>query len=254
MSDLPGNFPGDLPDNEALEAMFAAESAPDPQARPWDGRARHLTFLHGLGGSPLTWENQVAKLPPVGVRAQAPWLRGMRPAANENFDFSAAAGDLLMNLQLEGAPRTAVIGHTLGGMVGMQMAVDSPETISHLVLIGAQIRPPAAALKAQKMALKMTPRSRFEAMGVSKNRVASALDMIATFEAGDHLDAITAKTLLVAGERDRAGRAAAEHIASNIAQADVFIVPGASTEPMNENVEEFNTRLWDFLGVEPHTY
>lgn len=238
-----------------LEAMFAAESAPDPQqGRVWDGRARHLTFLHGMGGSPLTWEEQVATLPPEGVRAHAPWLRGMRPAATETFDFGAASGDLLMSLQLEGAPRTAVIGHNLGGLVGIQMAVDSPDAVSHLVLVSSQLRPAASVLTAQRMALKMTPRSRFEAMGVSKNRVTAALDMLSTFEAGDRLGAITATTLVMTGEKDRAGRAAADELTAAIQGAEQFVVPEAGGEPMRENVPAFNERLWDFLGVEPYEY
>lgn len=260
-----------------LEAMFNAESAPEPEYRNRpeseqpggqtdnapetqpapgapEGRGRHLTFLHGMGGSPLTWEGQVVKLPPVGVRAQAPWLRGMRPAAKERFDFADAAADLLMGLQLEGAPHTSVIGHNLGAMVGMQMAVDAPDVVTHLVLVGAQIRPPRGALKAQRLAIKMTPRSRFEAMGVSKNRVLTALDTLAGYEAGDHLDRITAKTLVVVGEQDRAGAAAAQELVAGIDSAEFVLVPGAGTAPMNENTEAFNAALWEFLDIEPHDY
>lgn len=213
----------------------------------------HLTFLHGAGGSPLMWENQVAKLPPVGVRAQAPWLRGLRPAATERFDIAAASADLLMGLQLEGA-RSAVIGHAVGAMVGVQMAVDQPEAVSHLVLVAGQVRPPASVMRAQRLALKLTPRSRFEKNGISKNRVRQALDVLADYDAGDQLGAITAPTLVVVGESDRANIPAAHALAEGIAGAELFVVPGVGHEPMRENAAAFNERLWAFLGIEPHDY
>lgn len=216
--------------------------------------AKHITFLHGHGGSPLTWENQVAKLPPQGVRAQAPWLRGLRPAAKERFDIGAASGDLLMSLQLEGAPATAIVGHSIGAMVGLQMALDAPESVSHLVLVSGQVRPPATVMRAQKLALKLTPRSRFEKLGISKNRVRQALDVIAEFDASDRLGDVSVPTLVMVGESDRATSDSAYVLADGIADAELFVVPGAGASPMTENVPTFNERLWRFLGVEPHDY
>ncbi|MFZ1411994.1 MAG: hypothetical protein WAS07_11090, partial [Micropruina sp.] len=56
-----------------------------------------LVFLHGLGGSPQTWQSQVAALPP-GMKAAAPWVDGFRPGAQAPFDLGRAADAALAQL------------------------------------------------------------------------------------------------------------------------------------------------------------
>lgn len=217
--------------------------APEPTAP-----ARQVTFVHGVGGSPLTWEEQVSKLP-AGLPARAPWLRGLRPGASgadESFRLADAAADILMTLQLDGFDRAALVGHDLGAMVAVQAALQHPAAVSHLVLVAGRPRPPKSAMRLQRLAVRLMPRRRLADRGVSKERV---LDTLGTaFESdGDPAD-VRCPTLVVCGAADRAGLPASRLLAQQIPGALLEIVDGAGHDVMHEQSAAFNALLYDFLG------
>lgn len=151
--------PGDEP-----PATSAASDRPAEGPAP----AQYVTFLHGVGGSPLSWEEQVSKLPPQ-LPARAPWLRGMRPGSHEEFSLAAAAADIRLSLKLDGVNEGAIVGHSLGAMVALQCAIEDPESVSHLVLVAGQARPSASLLRTQRWLLRFTPARRLAAQGVSRS-------------------------------------------------------------------------------------
>lgn len=209
--------------------------------------ARHVTFLHGLGGSPMSWEEQVAELPPQ-LPARAPWLRGLRPGGSEEFTLTDATADVLMNRQLDGVSTGALVGHSLGAMVALQCALDDPESVSHLVLIAGQARPPKSAMQLQRMALRFVPRRRLAAQGVSKDRLRQALSNSGHFHAQGSLDQVRCPTLVVCGARDRANLPASAHLAAAVPDARLEVVDGAGHDVMREATPACNALLYDFLG------
>lgn len=209
--------------------------------------ARHVTFLHGLGGSPLSWEEQVGKLPPE-LPARAPWLRGLRPGDSAEFTLAGAAADVLLNRQLDGVSTGALVGYSLGAMVALQCALDDPESVSHLVLVAGQARPPRSAMHLQRMALRFVPRQRLAAQGVSKDKLMQALRDGGRFEAQGSLGQVRCPTLLVCGARDRANLPASRHLAAAVPDARLEIVAGAGHDVMREATPAFNDLLYGFLG------
>lgn len=219
--------------------MSIPESAPEP--------ARHVTFLHGLGGSPMSWEEQVAKLPPQ-LPARAPWLRGLRPGSQEEFTLADAAADVLMNRQLDGVSTGALVGHALGAMVALQCALDDPQAVSHLVLVAGPARPPKSAMRLQRMALRLVPKRRLAAQGVSKDKLVLALRDDGRFDAQGSVGQVRCPTLVVCGDRDRASLPASRHLAAAVPGARLEIVDRAGHDVMRESTPAFNALLYDFLG------
>ncbi|MDO5711196.1 MAG: alpha/beta hydrolase [Micrococcales bacterium] len=209
--------------------------------------ADYLMFLHGAGGSPLSWEGQVAKLPP-GLPARAPWLRGLRPGGKDRFALADAAADVLMTAQLEGAQRVALVGHSLGAMVALQCALDRPEMVSHLVLVAGQARPPKAAMTLQRWALKLVPARRLADQGVSKAKLIEALGEGGQFDASGSLSQVGCPTLVVCGGRDRVNLPASRLFAAQIPGARLAIVDDAGHDVMRDAAGEFNSLLYDFIG------
>lgn len=219
-------------------------SLPDASPAP----ASHVTFLHGLGGSPLSWEEQVAKLPPE-LPARAPWLRGLRPGGSERFTLADASADVLLNRQLDGVSTGALVGHSLGAMVALQCALDDPESVSHLVLVAGQARPPKSVLSLQRVALRFVPSRRLAAQGVSKDKLLQALADGSHFDAQGSLGQVRCPTLVVCGARDRANLPASRHIAAAVPGSRLEIVEGAGHDVMREATPAFNALLYDFLGL-----
>lgn len=218
-----------------------------PAAPETTSPAEYVMLLHGAGGSPLSWEEQVAKLPP-GLPARAPWLRGLRPGSDDSFSLADAAAEVLMTAQLEGAPRVALVGHSLGAMVALQCAIDAPELVSHLVLVAGQVQPPKAVMSLQRWILKLVPSQRLADQGVSKEKLIAALREVEAFDAQGSLSAISCPTLVVCGARDRANLPASKLLASQIPGARLEILPGAGHDVMREASAEFNALLFDALG------
>lgn len=214
-------------------------SAPEP--------AHHVTFLHGPGGSPLSWEEQVSKLPPA-LPARAPWLRGLRPGNSEEFTLADAAADVLMNRQLDGVSTGALVGHSLGAMVALQCALDDPDSVSHLVLIAGQARPPKSAMRLQRLALRFVPKQRLATQGVSKDKLLQALGDGGHFDAEGSLHEVRCPTLVVCGARDRTNLPASRQIAAAVPRARLEIIDGAGHDVMREAAPAFNALLYDFLG------
>ena len=98
------------------------------------GRGRPLLLLHGLGSSGRDWEYQVPALKRAH-RLVIPDLRGHgaseRAGAYTVHQFARDAWALVDQL---GCDEVDVLGHSMGGAVAMQMALDRPGAIGKLVL------------------------------------------------------------------------------------------------------------------------
>lgn len=204
-------------------------------------------FLHGVGETPQVWQDQVVALPP-GAKAVAPWLRGLRPGRDEDFSVHGAADDVLALLNTYGVEQMTLIGSGVGAMVALDAAVRDPGTISHLVLSGCQLAPSKSTLRAQRMALSLTPAKRLARMGIDKEKLRAALDALDGVDPTDRLDAVTARTLVVVGAADAAGHPTAAKLAAAITDARLEIIPGARQAPHSEEPAAFNDKVFGFLA------
>lgn len=105
---------------------------------PADGRPV-LVLVHGLAGSSATWEDALELLSDR-FTVVAPDLPGHgRSTCRPRHDYSLGAHanalrDLLVAL---GIDRASLIGHSLGGGVGLQFAYQHPERCERLVLVSS---------------------------------------------------------------------------------------------------------------------
>ena len=206
-----------------------------------------IVFLHGAGETPQAWSAQVAALPPA-ASAVAPWLRGTRPGQQEKFTVTGAADEVLGLLTQNGEDSLVLIGASLGAVVALDAAIRAPEAVSHLILCGGQVNPPRSVMRVQRTLLGLMPRRRLAAMGVEKDRFLAALDEAAEVDYRSQLGAVTARTLVLVGERDRANTPAAKALADGITGARLAQVPGAGHTAHTDNPAAFNALAFGFLA------
>lgn len=207
-----------------------------------------VVFLHGLGGSPLSWEAQTAALPPH-LLAAAPWLYGMRPGRSgqgETFTLEAAARHLARTVELEHGGHAALVGHSLGAMVALQCALDRPEIVDRLVLIAGQANPSRSALRVQNVLLRFIPQERLGS--VSKARLRAIAAEVGKAALGAHLPEILAPTLVMVGSKDRVNIPAAHTLADGIPGGQLEVVPDGGHLVMRDQPEVVNRLLYDFLA------
>ena len=105
------------------------------------GEGAPIVFLHGLGASSYSWR----QLLPVFARTHkvcAPDFPGYgRSDKPEEFDYTFAGFARWLESFLDdmGLARAALVGNSMGGAVALRLALERPERVSHLVLIGAPV-------------------------------------------------------------------------------------------------------------------
>lgn len=194
---------------------------PQPQPRP-------LVLLHGLGQSPIVWQDFVSALG-AGRPMNAPWMRGLRPKDPVGFDLAAAAAGLADDLDLQGIKQADFLGVSVGASVALRLAVERPELVGRLVLVGALVRPSKGALRMQRLAMRLVPESKLIDAGVSRPRMLAVLDALKGFDGTESLRQVTAPTLVVVGSKDRAGLAAAQQLVSLLSGAELSVIDGAGS-------------------------
>lgn len=115
------------------------------------GQGPPLVLVHGLGASHADWEQQIAHFSRI-FRVIAPDLRGhgesdaLGPYSVERF-----ATDLLQLVDQLGLGGFALVGHSMGGAVAMQMAMLKSDRVVKLVLSNTlpNFRPQTFAQKRQ---------------------------------------------------------------------------------------------------------
>lgn len=206
-----------------------------------------LVFLHGLGQTPQAWQSQVTALPP-GMTAAAPWLRGTRPGATDDFTVRGAADDVLAMLNQHGIEQFSLCGLSLGAVVALDIATRAPETVSHLVLAAGMVKPPAMLFGMQRVMMRLLPRSRFVASGVAKDRALAVMSEVGRIDFRADLGRVPAKTLVLVGAKDAPNRPAADQLATGIPGARLEVIAGGGHELNVQSASEFTIALYDFLA------
>lgn len=178
-----------------------------------------LVLIHGAGGNRLQWPSALRRLGGVGVLA--PDLPGHDRSPGPACDRVDAYADVVIALlDALGIERADLLGHSMGGAVALTVALNAPERVRGLVLVGTGARlavspdlldaplpeaarrlvawswgPGANPLLQQKhlQALLALPEGTLNADLHACNR----------FDIRERLPEITAPTLVVAGAHDR---------------------------------------------------
>jgi len=223
-----------------------------------------VTFVHGLAASLDIWAGQAERLADrfrvlcYDLRAHGGTTS--LDAACSRHDLAADLAGLLDALAIE---RSAVVGHSAGGVVTQQFAVDFPERVSALGLIGtaSECNDKTAAwyLKCAELARSEGGAAVMKAMGMKPERapvpdgrgMAPVIDAMRTLNT-DPLTAalrtVTAPTLIVVGEKDFLGVGGSVILSRAIAGSELEIVAGRGHGIYLEDPDWFSGRLGGFLA------
>jgi len=102
------------------------------------GSGEPALFLHGMGGSGVHWASLMSRLPSMRkIAIDLPGHGASDGVDCRGVDLRSWAKDLLTGCLDELAlDSTHIIGHSMGAMFGMWLALDAPERVRSLVAIG----------------------------------------------------------------------------------------------------------------------
>jgi haloacetate dehalogenase len=106
------------------------------------GSGAPVVLLHGHPRTHTTWHRVAPLLVAAGHTVVCPDLRGYGqsskpPSTADHAAYSkrAMAGDIRNLMRRLGHDRFAVVGHDRGSYVALRLALDTPEVVSHLVIL-----------------------------------------------------------------------------------------------------------------------
>jgi len=99
------------------------------------GHGEAVIILHGLFGSHENWLSQ-AKLLARNFTIYTPDLRNHgRSPHDDEINYPVMAADVLNFMDQQGLERVHLIGHSMGGKVAMQIALNHPERLHSLIVV-----------------------------------------------------------------------------------------------------------------------
>ncbi|HEX7317438.1 MAG TPA: alpha/beta fold hydrolase [Pyrinomonadaceae bacterium] len=240
------------------------------------GKGPAVVLIHGGLVDSRQWDDQMRPLS-KRFRVVRYDLRGYGRSAAAAEPFSHLE-DLRGLLDLLGIEKATLVGLSLGGIIAADFALEHPERVSRLVLVGPGLRgdkqpPPkdaAVAIEAIKQGAEAfadatMKRELYAAVRPGTRAHARLRRMLLdNFKAlpslrpglikypdtptAERLADIKAPTLVLIGSRDGANlRNIADTLAAQIPGARKVVIPGPSHHPPVETPKEFNRALLDFL-------
>ncbi len=224
------------------------------------GEGDPILLIHGGLGHADLWANQVIELSRTHKVIVADSRGHGRSTRNEQpYGYSIMASDYLALLDYLKIDKTALVGWSDGGIIGLDIAINHPERLTKLFAHAANVTvdgvDPAVATNA-------TFNSYIERAGKDYKRVSKTPDQYDSFVeqiskmwatepawTKEQLAAIKVPTAIVVGDHDEAiTRAHTDYMASAIPGSKLIILPEASHFAMLQDPTGYTKAVVDFLG------
>jgi pimeloyl-ACP methyl ester carboxylesterase len=219
-------------------------------------------FIHGAGGGTATWREQEPRFEGCVVLA----LPG-HPAGTA-YQSVAAHAEWTAQAIAELPGRNVLVGHSMGGALALQMAVDHPELVSGVIIIasGPQLFVPDVALELARsdFAAECERVLRKGWWNPDDETIAEEAALIAEvgpdtlvadytacrgFDITDRLGEVRVPTLVIAGERDGlTPPSLAERLVQGLRQAILVVVPETGHWVMKEHAAAVDLLIAGFLA------
>ena len=135
-------------------------------------------------------------------------------------------------------------GISLGGILALNYALDFPEKMKTLVLIGTPYKVPKAAFAFQNMIFRFLPKSVFENMAFDKKDTFALGNSMKSLDFSSRVQNIKCPTLIICGKKDNANMKSAYYLAQNIKNAELKIIENAG-HVVNEDAPEALAKILD---------
>ena len=137
-------------------------------------------------------------------------------------------------------------GLSLGGILALNYAIDYPNKVEKLVLIGTPHKVPKVMFSIQNIIFKFLPKSLFETMAFNKKDTFVLGKTMKNLDFSNTVQNIKCPTLVICGEKDNANIKSGYYLSENIKNAKLEIMKNTGHIINEENPEELAKLLTEF--------
>ncbi|WP_330600362.1 alpha/beta fold hydrolase [Blautia stercoris] len=131
-----------------------------------------------------------------------------------------------------------LVGLSLGGIIAMNYALDFPEKVKTLVVIGTPHKIPKVAFEIQNVIFRFFPKSVFKEMAFDKKDTFALGNSIKKLEIADRMQEIKCPVLVICGEKDRANKKSVYYFSENIENVALCMIEKTGHVVNEENPKE----------------
>jgi pimeloyl-ACP methyl ester carboxylesterase len=131
-----------------------------------------------------------------------------------------------------------LVGLSLGGIIAMNYALDFPEKVKTLVVIGTPHKIPKVAFEIQNVIFRFFPKSVFKEMAFDKKDTFALGNSIKKLEIADRMQEIKCPVLVICGEKDCANKKSAYYFSENIENVALCMIEKTGHVVNEENPKE----------------
>lgn len=177
-------------------------------------------LIHGSGHKSTSW-NKVLLYMKNSKEILCPNLSSILNNKEASYDNLYSAFIEYCN---ESDGKINLCGLSLGGVLALNYAIDFPDKVQSLVLIGTPYKVPRIMFSIQNIIFKFLPKSVFENMAFDKKDTFILGNSMKLLDFSKEVQNIKCPTLIVCGEKDSANIKSAYYLSENIKNAKLKII------------------------------
>lgn len=203
-----------------------------------------VILIHGSGHKASSWQKTISFLDHQ-EDILCPELSAILNGREASFPNLRAA--FAQYCAQAGVP-VHLCGLSLGGILALDYAMDHPENVKTLVLIGTPHKVPKFAFALQNVVFRLLPKSTFTSMAFDKKDTFALGNSMKNLDFSGRLGEVQCPTLILCGEKDGANLKSARFLAGHIPGAELQVLENTGHVVNEENPRALAERLNAFYG------
>ena len=188
-------------------------------------------FVHGSGHKAASWDKIISYMGD-NEDIVCPNLSSILEGKEASYENLYAAFVKYCN-EIDG--QIHLCGLSLGGILALNFALDFPQKVKTLVLIGTPYKVPKVAFSFQNIIFRFLPKSIFETMAFDKKNTFALGDTMKNLDFSDRVKNIKCPTLILCGKKDSANMKSADYLSQSIRSAELKIIENTGHVVNEEN-------------------
>ena len=188
-------------------------------------------FVHGSGHKATSWEKTISYMT-NNEDIVCPNLSSILEGKEASYENLYSSFVKYCN-EFDG--QIHLCGLSLGGILALNFALDFPQKVKTLVLIGTPYKVPKVAFSFQNIIFRFLPKSIFETMAFDKKSTFALGDTMKNLDFSDRMKNIKCPTLILCGKKDSANMKSADYLSQSIRSAELKIIENTGHVVNEEN-------------------
>ena len=187
-------------------------------------------FVHGSGHKATSWEKTISYMT-NNEDIVCPNLSSILEGKEASYENLYSSFVKYCN-EFDG--QIHLCGLSLGGILALNFALDFPQKVKTLVLIGTPYKVPKVAFSFQNIIFRFLPKSIFETMAFDKKNTFALGDTMKNLDFSDRVKNIKCP-LILCGKKDSANMKSADYLSQSIRSAELKIIENTGHVVNEEN-------------------